>query len=186
MYPIHFPTAFFASAVVKVPSIALFAIYCGLVITFDYILCILLVFPALCMWDRFLLNGSNSKLLSFGKSPVIKTTHHDVEESLEVEEDDNRDIVDTNSWISRILSSYYKVMHTLRWPLLLLSLGAIIGCSFVAATLPPRSKPFQIFKSSTNNRYELHQSWSRSLMSTKMALQSTGVISFIWGLSKSI
>jgi len=145
-----------------------------------------LVFPALCMWDRFLLSGYNSKLLSFGKSPVIKTIHHDVEESLEVEEVDNKDITDTKSWSGRILSFYYKVMHTLRWPLLLLSVGAIIGCSFVAATLPPRSTPFQMFKPSTNNRYELHRSWSRSLMSTNMALQSTGVISFIWGLSKSI
>ena len=139
------------------------------------------------MWDRFLLNGgSNSILMSFGKNPVIKSTHHDVEESLEVEEVDNKDITDTKSWSGRILSFYYKVMHTLRWPLLLLSVGAIIGCSFVAATLPPRSTPFQMFKPSTNNRYELHRSWSRSLMSTNMALQSTGVISFIWGLSKSI
>ena len=138
------------------------------------------------MWDRFLLSGSNSILLSFGKRPVIQSVHHDVEESMEVEEDDNKDVMDTEGWSSRILSFYYKVMHKLRWPLLLLSLGAIIGCTFKAATLPPRSTPFQMFKPSTNNRYELHRSWSRSLMSTKMALQSTGVISFIWGLSKSI
>eukprot|EP00584_Thalassiosira_punctigera_P012696 CAMPEP_0172573132 /NCGR_PEP_ID=MMETSP1067-20121228/136035_1 /TAXON_ID=265564 ORGANISM="Thalassiosira punctigera, Strain Tpunct2005C2" /NCGR_SAMPLE_ID=MMETSP1067 /ASSEMBLY_ACC=CAM_ASM_000444 /LENGTH=1496 /DNA_ID=CAMNT_0013365729 /DNA_START=147 /DNA_END=4637 /DNA_ORIENTATION=- len=52
--------AFLASAVIKVPAISLFATYCGLVVAVDYFLCIALVFPALCVYDKMLADGSLS------------------------------------------------------------------------------------------------------------------------------
>lgn len=44
--------AFFATAICPVAPIKMFAIFCGLLITFDYIMNILLVFPALVIYDK--------------------------------------------------------------------------------------------------------------------------------------
>lgn len=150
-----------------------------MVITFDYLLCILLVFPALCIYDRLLVNDTKTMWLSFGEKNPLK---HGTEDSAELEGEDSK--ASTKSWSNCILSYYYKVMHRLRFPLLILAITAIVVCSFVASTIPPRSTPFQmIFKPSTNNRYELHRSWSRLLLSTRMALQDTGTVNFIFGLT---
>ena len=46
--------AFFSTAVCPVAPITMFAIFCGLLIMFDYIMNVLLVFPALCIYDRAL------------------------------------------------------------------------------------------------------------------------------------
>ncbi|KAG7341385.1 Patched family protein [Nitzschia inconspicua] len=44
--------AFFATAICPVAPIKMFAIFCGLLILFDYIMNVLLVFPALCIYDK--------------------------------------------------------------------------------------------------------------------------------------
>lgn len=44
--------AFFGTAVCPVAPILCFAVFCGLLVVFDYILCVLLVFPALCIYDQ--------------------------------------------------------------------------------------------------------------------------------------
>jgi predicted RND superfamily exporter protein len=44
--------AFFATAVCPVAPIRCFAVFVGLMVIFDYIMCVLLVFPALCMYDQ--------------------------------------------------------------------------------------------------------------------------------------
>jgi len=43
--------AFFGTAICPVGPIVCFAVFCGLLITFDYFMDILLVFPALCLYD---------------------------------------------------------------------------------------------------------------------------------------
>lgn len=44
--------AFFSTAICPVAPIKMFAIFCGLLIIFDYIMCVLMVFPALCIYDK--------------------------------------------------------------------------------------------------------------------------------------
>ena len=46
--------AFFATAICPVAPIKMFAIFCGLLIIFDYVMNVLLVFPALCIYDNAL------------------------------------------------------------------------------------------------------------------------------------
>ena len=57
--------AFFATAICPVGPIVCFAVFCGLLITFDYLMNILLVFPALCLYDKWLLAGSKNCCVNF-------------------------------------------------------------------------------------------------------------------------
>jgi len=45
--------AFFGTAICPVAPVKLFSIFCGLLITWDYILDILLIFPCLCIYDNY-------------------------------------------------------------------------------------------------------------------------------------
>ena len=119
---------FVPSAVIKVPSVSLFSIYCGLVVALDYVLCILLIFPALCLYDKWLKDGSNSFWLSFR---CKRNKNGGGEQPNE----------NQSSWTNRILSFHYNVIHILRWPLLIVSVGVIIVCSLVASTLAPPDSP---------------------------------------------
>jgi hypothetical protein len=47
--------AFFATAICPVAPIKMFAIFCGLLIIFDYILTVAFIFPALCIYDKALI-----------------------------------------------------------------------------------------------------------------------------------
>jgi len=47
--------AFFASAICPVAPIKMFAIFCGLLIIFDYVLTVAFIFPALCIYDKALI-----------------------------------------------------------------------------------------------------------------------------------
>ena len=57
--------AFFGTAICPVGPIVCFAVFCGLLITFDYFMDILLVFPALCLYDKWLIAGSKNCLVKF-------------------------------------------------------------------------------------------------------------------------
>jgi len=76
---------------IKVPAVKAFVIFCGLLVASDYILSIILMFPALCLWDRWLFNGSKSACLittsckrakreSTNRIPSIEATQSDDEE----------------------------------------------------------------------------------------------------------
>ena len=53
--------AFFASAICPVAPIQMFAIFCGLLIMWDYVLTVLFVFPALCIYDKALIKRVHRK-----------------------------------------------------------------------------------------------------------------------------
>eukprot|EP00985_Skeletonema_marinoi_P019404 scaffold11118_cov229-Skeletonema_marinoi.AAC.4 len=77
-----------------------------------------------------------------------------------------------------LLSSYYNLLHYLRWPAALASLGALIGCSYVASKIqPPNVISPGILPS--NNRYERHREWSEHLLASKL-IGSRDVL-FTWG-----
>lgn len=92
-----------------------------------------------------------------------------------LENDANANISDGRT---SLLSSYYNLLHHIRWPVVLASLGALIGCSYVASRLqPPNVISPGILPS--NNRYERHRQWSEHLLASKM-IGSREVL-FIWG-----
>jgi len=156
--------AFLASAIIRVPAVSLFSIYCGLVIALDYILCILLVFPTLCLYDAWLCNGSNSCLLRFGSKQMTN-----------IKDEYNK------SWAAYILSFHYNVIHKLRWIFLLASIGVIVLCSFVALRLSPPESPDQPFLPESNP-FEIHRVWHRELLASSISKGNRGLVNFIWGL----
>ncbi|KAL3941660.1 MAG: hypothetical protein SGBAC_004035, partial [Bacillariaceae sp.] len=110
--------AFFGTAICPVAPIKLFAIFCGLLIMFDYLMCCMLVFPALCIYDtKLMANRSNCcNSLSCGKGK---------REDIEEEEEEEGKL----SLIHRILYGYYGILHKLRWFLLALSIvGFGLAC----------------------------------------------------------
>ncbi len=60
--------AFFASAGIKIPIVASFVIFSGLLVTMDYFLSIIIFFPALCMYDNWLTKGCKSRWLRLCES----------------------------------------------------------------------------------------------------------------------
>ena len=60
--------AFFASAGIKIPVVASFVIFTGLLVTMDYVLSIVILFPAMCMYDNWLTHGCRSRWLNISFS----------------------------------------------------------------------------------------------------------------------
>lgn len=248
--------AFFGTAVMNVPTVVCFAIFCGLIVSIDYVLNVLLVFPSLCLYDRWLIGGSRSLWLSldscwrrgrggnekerkkslvsmdarlhkqmlnetggepnatdlgieepnsFCASQVMTENGNDdtANESISAKEEGEfsqvsvgkQDDVSTNELsdtqiipidnpilIHRILDAYYKVLHKLRWPLLVLSIGAIIACSFITTQVRPPDTPDPPFLPASNP-YEMHRMWSKHLLSTGLYNSKNGELSFIWGVT---
>lgn len=115
--------AFFATAICPVAPIKLFAIFCGLLIMFDYILCVLLVFPALCIYDRRLQAGTNAWWLAC----------HCCRRSEGSSDDDDEE--ENQSLIRRILLKFYHVLHSIRWGLLVVCLVGLGVCIYFSTTL---------------------------------------------------
>lgn len=133
--------AFFGTAICPVAPIKLFAIFCGLLIMFDYILCILLVFPALCIYDR---------RLQSGKSNLCIACH--CCKGMEGSSDENDD-EDKQSFIRRMLLKFYHILHKIRWVMFVVCLVALGVCIYFAATLElPTSADVRILDE--DNEYE--------------------------------
>ena len=82
--------AFFASTGVKSPIIASFALFCGLLVMMDYVLSIVILFPSICLYDRWLAQGCRSRWVSFSsKKPVqVKIPDTDINDEVRRESED--------------------------------------------------------------------------------------------------
>ncbi len=108
--------AFFATCICPVAPIFCFAVFCGLMIVFNYVLNMLLVFPALCLYDIWLKNGSQNCFINFGycgKSMFERRDNEDEDETIA-----------QPSLIHRILGGIYFLLHKFRYVLLAASLVA--------------------------------------------------------------
>ena len=108
--------AFFATAICPVAPILCFAVFCGLLIVFNYIMNIALIFPALCIYDRWLINGSTNCLIACFQ----KRGNDDDIEEVKSEDDTKK-----GSLVHRILCAYFNILHKFRYFL----------CAAVAVTL---------------------------------------------------
>ncbi len=137
--------AFFATAICPVGPIVCFAVFCGLLITFDYLMNIFLVFPALCLYDTWILNGSKNKCVNFDwrcqKAIADDSNTTDIKASTRssspASRNDNIELTVTDirhnsleaekhSLIHRILSAYYSMLHKFRWFVLVIVIAATI------------------------------------------------------------
>jgi protein dispatched 1 len=162
--------AFFSTTLSTVAPLKCFAIFCGLLITFAYILCVVLVFPALCIYDKWLQRGNNcfcSISLCVKKDLVV--------EECAGEEDSSQ-----KNLIRKILTGYYNIFHKLRWIILIASVGATVVCSFFASKLEqPISSDVRLLQSSI--MYEQAYAWRLHSLDTVIEKSGGNPGYVIWG-----
>jgi len=127
-------------------------------------MCILLIFPAVCIYDRNLRSG--------GKKNYCMSCHCCNRAEAEAEDADadaeaGNETSRNKSLIRRILLGYYNILHRSRFVLLVLSLGAIAVCSWKASTLElPVTADVRILDE--DNEFERTHQWRQELLSTAL------------------
>jgi len=193
--------AFFGTAICPVGPIVCFAVFVGLLITLDYLMNILLVFPALCLYDKWKIRGSRNMCVSFnwccGKKDDTSKASYEIAQrrsaedargttltTLQAENNERKELLDVEhkAFIHRMLDGYYNVLHKYRWVVLLVCVAGMCACIVVAAQLSlPTSSVVALLPPS--NEYERHRLWSQNLLSTELAKGNGGVASIAFGLT---
>ena len=188
--------AFFATAICPVAPIKLFAVFCGFLIMFDYLMNVFLVFPALCIYDNAITaNDGNQKVnccISFtcsrmavpqeqknGDDGKDDDDEEDLEEGREVEKKEDKS--EPSGLVQRILLSYYEYLHKARWILFGLCLVALGLSIYFATTLQlPTSSDVRLLTEDV--QFEQNYVQRQNLLSTALENASGSQASFIWGV----
>jgi len=172
-------TAFFATAICKVAPIFCFAVFCGLLIVFDYAMNVFLVFPALCIYDRWLMNGRRNCCISFTRknvsdnSPQEKAAIDTLENSAEPEL--------MPSLIHRILSRYYFFLHKFRYFVFVLCAVALGICVYMTLQFElPENTDVRLLPE--GNQFELNYLWESNLLSNSLRDLGGSNVKLYWGL----
>ena len=183
--------AFFATAICPVAPIKMFAIFCGLLIIFDYLMNVLLVFPALCIYDKALIaRGGHRNVnccISLTCCGLIVPKGYDEDDNssngAEIDSADSYDDEEESkpSLIRRILIIFYDVLHTARWPLFGMSLIALGLTIYFASTLAlPTSSDVRILNEDV--QYEQNYIWQQRLLSNALEKAGGSQAYFMWGV----
>jgi predicted RND superfamily exporter protein len=116
--------AFFATMICPVTSILCFALFCGLLIMFNYFLNVIFVFPALCLYDIWLMNGSTNCLINCGCGSKSKA------EDLVDGKAENK-----KSPIHKILSTYFYFLQKFRFFIIAACIVVLATCIYFASTV---------------------------------------------------
>lgn len=136
---------------------------------FDYLMCCLLVFPALCIYDRKIMSNSSGRC----------NACHCCEKMKDDENEDN----DRPSLIHRILYGYYKLLHRFRWFLLVLSLVGFGAATWGATTLElPTSSEVRLIEEDAV-QFEQNFVWRESLLISALSKTGGSEVLFGFGLS---
>jgi len=182
--------AFFGTAICPVAPLKCFAIFVGLLIVFDYLMCILLVFPALCIYDKHNLKGFNC-FCSIGCSKRTEDEESDINEYKKrtpgdiIEEEPSFSKlppIEGDSLIRRIILGYYSFFHKIRWIIFFACLGGTAVAGIFAARLElPKNSDVRLL--GENVEYELNWSWRLKLLSTVLDKSGGNPGGMIWGVT---
>ena len=162
--------AFFGSAICPVAPVKLFSIFCGLLISLDFVMDVLILFPAICIYDGY--RSSNNRLVSFG---TCKSGSEGSDQEVDSSEQGA-------SLIHRLLARYYGALHKFRWLLLVASVAAICVCSFFATKLQqPITNDLRVLHSSIE--YERAHDWKTKLLFDVIQRQSGGQAYVVFGVT---
>jgi len=195
--------AFFTTAICRVAPVRVFGIFCGLLVVWDYIVDILLIFPCLCIYDKNK-NNPDTRSICFHLGSNVnddknKLTENDQQSDNDEEQQqqqisiislndtqgrggpsDNDDGEQT-SLIHRILVGYYTLLHNFRWLLLLASISAICSCGYYSTTLKLPSSS-EIVLLSDDIEYIQHSKWRRNIFIEELKYKATIARTYIiWG-----
>jgi len=162
--------AFFATCICPVPPILCFAVYCGLMIMFNYILNILFVFPALCLYDIWLEEGSTLFLIAMDAKKRLAPVNVD---KADIEDPDTKK-PEKLSLIHRILKKYYSLLHRFNWYIFGAAIVAIGACCYASSSLSlPDSAEVRLLPE--DHPLENHFSWSPLLVSSSLFSSGSNV-----------
>jgi len=168
--------AFFATCICPVPPILCFAVFLGLMIVFNYVMNVLLVFPALCLYDTWIQRGSTNCLVVFCSKKNKK--ENDGEEDVEESSNEKKSEL---SLIHRIMTSHYNLIHRFRWAVLAICVVATIVCIYFAQTLTlPETTEVRLLPES--HPLEFHFIWNNYLLATTLFSEGSAV-KFVLGLN---
>jgi hypothetical protein len=160
--------AFFGTAICPVASLKCFAIFCGLLVVFDYILCVAIVFPALCLYDKWQSRGGRNCF-------VACHSCHKFEEHGPDEES-------KPSLIRRILTTGYNGLHFVRWPLLVFCLAAMVFSAYFGSGLSlPDSADVRLLNPN-KSQFEQNFKWRLNLLYDALSKKGGSVGYVIWGV----
>ena len=166
--------AFFGSAICPVAPLKLFAIFNGLLIMFDYFLCVFLIFPAICLYDKWIREGRHNFFISCHCC-------HNLEAHGQNAFDGDGSEQESESWIRRALAKYYDILHAGRFVLIVVCVGAFVVCGVFAASLGlPDSSDVRLLNDS--NEHEKCYEWRLMLLSTVLIQQAGSRAYVIWGV----
>jgi preprotein translocase subunit SecF len=164
--------AFFATAICPVAPVKMFAIFLGLLIIFDYIMNILLVFPALCIYDKRLQQSNPNCCISCNCCGRC-------EDQSEPGEDGQAD--EKPSLIRRILTKFYNLLHRIRWGLLVACAVGLVLSAYYTSTLGlPTSSDVRLLTDS--NEFEQNYLWRQHLLYDVLEKSSGSIAHVIWGV----
>jgi len=175
--------AFFGTAICPVAPVKLFAIFCGLLIVFDYIMNVLLVFPCLCIYDGWIHNKSGINSCVNWQQSRNPSDNHGVS-TIDVREGGEVDEVDKPSFIRRVLLTYFTFLHRFRWVLLAASGLALSLCTYYASTLTlPNTADVRILGS--HIEFEQSYLWRTNLLFEALKKKGGSIAHVIWGTHPS-
>jgi len=169
--------AFFGTALCKVAPVKLFAMFCGLLIALDYVMCCLLIFPALCIYDR---HTKETK----GCASCCYTCFQKPDQVNDGEQDNEGEDAgeEKPSFIRQVLLSYYHYLHTFRWYLFVASIISLVVSSWYATKLTlPTNSDVRILSKSI--QYEQAYLWRKHLFVEAIGRQGGSPAFVTWGTS---
>lgn len=147
--------AFFGTAMCPVALILMFTVICGLLVVFNYCLCVLLVFPALCAWDR-----RRQRRRAEGRRWCCDRLCRCQNRN------DTADDAKSDGYvppIRRVLSAFYRGLHFCRWGLAIVSVAAFVACALAASKISlPQSNEVRLL--SESNEFERHYQWREKML----------------------
>jgi len=128
---------------------------------------IALIFPALCLYDKWLMNDNASFLVTiYNKQKEVPDVK--VESA-------------NKSLIHRILSLYYKYLHKFRWAVLVIFTTSVGVCVYFASTFKlPESSEVKLLPE--DHQFETSNTWRSELLLQEYILDGGSYVQMIWGL----
>lgn len=170
-----------------------FSVFLGIIVLFDYLLCIAIVFPAICLYDQWKEKGNVCWFVTFGSPSSRLPTpsldgrgsedlcHGDTVDEHTIDEG-NREVPDV--FIMRVLMRYYKILHHSRYVLLVFFGAGFIVSIFYALqlSLPKTSSVRQLPPS---HETELNFKWRADLLERSLLEQIGRQTQILWGVTPS-
>jgi len=171
--------AFFATTICPINALYCFAAFCGLLIVFDYIMNIFIVFPALCLYDKWLLEGRRNCCITFRKKYI---TREDESGDLEINSEDADESEEKKSLIHRILGGFYYYLHKFRWFSMATIIAVFVVCSIVTSQfgLPDTSDVALV---PDDQHFKQNERWVNNLLSSSLQARAGSEAFILWGIT---